>query len=363
MIEVKDLNVHLGGFHLRDINFRLGMPEYVALLGPTGAGKTILIETIAGVHRPRSGQILMNGLELSRLSPEQRRIGYVPQDYALFPNMTVEDNIAFPLLLIARSRQTVKQEVHRLAASFGIGDLLKRMPHTLSGGEKQRVALARALAVKPRMLLLDEPLAALDNVSRTSLSMELKRVQKRFEVTILHVTHDLEEAFTLSDRVAVMMDNTIVQCGPTREVFYHPSTRKVAEFVGVKNIFSGEVVGVIPEEKETLVSIHGVVMKAPLFSYQKGEKVILCVRPEEIMLIKPDRPLRRNVKENAFWGAILEMIERNSSTLLIFQMMDDPLQFYVEIPNHVVERWGLAPGKELTVSLKKSSIWLTVEEA
>ncbi len=283
----------------------------------------------------------------------------MPQDYALFPNMPVVDNIAFALSLNTRFKRGVREEARRLAASFGIDHLLPRMPHTLSGGEKQRVALARALAVKPRLLLLDEPLSALDNVSRTSMSMELKGVQKRFEVTMVHVTHDLEEAFTLSDKVAVMMDGTIVQCGSTREVFHRSRNRKIAEFVGVKNIFEGEVVGVIPEDKETLVSIGGVVISAPLFSYGKGDKVLLCTRPEEIMLIKPGRPLRKNVKENAFSGTLMDMIEQSSSTLLLFQMKGKPIQFYVKIPNHVLDRWGLAPGKELTVSLKKSSIWLT----
>ncbi len=359
MIEIEDLKVDVGDFHLRDINIRLGTAEYVVLLGPTGAGKTVLIETLAGVHRPRSGRILMNGMDASRLPPEHRRIGYVPQDYALFPNMPVEDNIAFALSLKLSSRESVKEVVKELAVLFGIEHLLRRMPHNLSGGEKQRVALARALAVEPRALLLDEPLAALDNVSRTSLSMELKKVQKRFEVTILHVTHDLEEAFTLGDRVAVMMESTLVQCGSPKEVFHRPRNRKIAEFVGVKNIFSGEVVDVDSGQKETLVSIDGVVIRAPLYSYRKGDRVLLCIRPEEIMLIKPDRPLRRNVKENAFKGSILDMIERNSSTQIVFQMTGRPLQFYVEIPNHVLGRWGLAPGKELTLSLKKSSLWLT----
>jgi ABC-type Fe3+/spermidine/putrescine transport system ATPase subunit len=358
MIEVKNLSVNVGGFHLRNINFQMGIAEYVALLGPTGVGKTVLIETVAGVHRHQGGRITMNGVDVSDFPPEQRRIGYVPQDYSLFPNMCVEDNISFALRLKSDSRQLVRGEAQRLAVVFGIEHLLRRMPQTLSGGEKQRVALARALAVRPSMLLLDEPLAALDNVSRTSLSMELRRVQRQFEVTILHVTHDLEEAFTLSDRVAVMMDNTLVQYGNTKDVFHRPANKKVAEFVGVKNIFQGEVVDTIPRKGETLVSVDGVVIRAPLFSFSKGERVLLCIRPEEIMLIKPDLPLRRNVKENAFNGSILDMIERNSSTLLVILMKDRDLQFFVEIPNHIRERWGLSPGKELTVSLKKSSLWL-----
>jgi ABC-type Fe3+/spermidine/putrescine transport system ATPase subunit len=359
MLEIKDLNVEVGDFKLRNISLAIKSSEYVVLLGPTGVGKTVLIETIAGVHYPRNGKILMDGTDVSRFPPERRRIGYVPQDYALFPNMNVEDNIGFALRLSVSKKSSVKEQVNRHAAVFGIEHLLHRIPRALSGGEKQRVALARALAVKPDILLLDEPLAALDNVSRTSLSIELKRVQKQFNLTILHVTHDLEEAFTLSDRVAVIMDNTLIQYGPTREVFYQPKNRKVAEFVGVKNIFPAEIVDSSPQEKETLVTVQGMEIRTSLFPYRKGLKVLLCIRPQEIMLIKPDRPLRRNVKENTFNGFILDMIERNSSTLLIFSMKDESLRFYVEIPNHIRESWGLASGKELTVSLKKSALWLT----
>ncbi|RLC30216.1 MAG: ABC transporter [Deltaproteobacteria bacterium] len=249
MLRLHDICVQLGRFRLKHIDLHVKQGAYLVLLGPTGTGKTVLFETIAGVHRPLTGQTWINGKNATRWPPEKRRLGVVYQDYALFPHLTVRENIAFGLRLIKNGRKGIRQTVQEMAGFLEIGHLLQRHPTRLSGGERQRVALARALVMKPHALLLDEPLSALDRSTRDRLRGELKRIHREIGVTILHITHDLPEAFYLADHLAVMKDGCILQEGRPEAVLKQPENRTVAELVGIRNLIEG-----MPEAEKLMTS-------------------------------------------------------------------------------------------------------------
>jgi ABC-type Fe3+/spermidine/putrescine transport system ATPase subunit len=241
MLRLEGINVRLGEFRLRDISLHVRAGTYLTLLGSTGTGKTVLLETIAGVHKPSSGRIHIKGRDATRLAPEKRHLGIVYQDYALFPHLTVFRNIAFGLRLKGAPEHKIKGAVEEMAGFLEIRHLLKRRPSRLSGGERQRVALARALVMEPYVLLLDEPLGALDRVTRSRIQNELKRIHTQLGVTIVHITHDLAEAFFLADHLAVMKDGRILQEGAPEEVCRHPNSRSVAELVGIENLIAATV--------------------------------------------------------------------------------------------------------------------------
>jgi ABC-type Fe3+/spermidine/putrescine transport system ATPase subunit len=241
MLRLEGINVRLGEFRLHDISLYVRTGTYLTLLGSTGTGKTVLLETIAGVHKPSSGRIHIKGRDATHLAPEKRNLGIVYQDYALFPHLTVFQNIAFGLRLKGTPEHKIKGAVEEMAGFLEIRPLLKRQPGRLSGGERQRVALARALVMEPYVLLLDEPLSALDRVTRSRIQIELKRIHTQLGVTIVHITHDLAEAFFLADHLAVMKDGRILQEGAPEEVCRRPKDRSVAELVGIENLIAATV--------------------------------------------------------------------------------------------------------------------------
>lgn len=239
MLRLRDIRVTLGDFRLNNISLHVKNGEYMVLLGPTGTGKTVLLETIAGMHRIESGSIFIHGEDAARLPPEKRNLGVVYQDYALFPHLTVRKNIAFGLQLRGETRRKTGEAVKKMADFLDIGAILDRRPANLSGGERQRVALARALLLEPYALLLDEPLSALDRASRDRLRRELKRIYREIGVTIVHITHDLTEAFFLADHLAIIKDGSILQEGIPEAVLKRPLNRIVAELLGIENMIPG----------------------------------------------------------------------------------------------------------------------------
>lgn len=238
MLRLDDIGLALGSFRLRGIHLHIRAGEYLVLLGPTGAGKTLLLETIAGLHAPGRGRILLHGLDITRTAPEKRRLGIVYQDYALFPHFTIFDNIGFGLKMRKTAPKNIDLQVRAMADFLGISHLLTRLPANLSGGERQRSALARALVLQPDILLLDEPLSAVDRLTGDFLRNELKRIHRELGMTILHITHNLEEAFFLADRMAVMNQGEILQQGTVGKVCGRPKNRFIAELMGLKNFFS-----------------------------------------------------------------------------------------------------------------------------
>ncbi|MCB2215626.1 MAG: ABC transporter ATP-binding protein [Desulfobulbaceae bacterium] len=238
MIEINDLAVCLGEFRLRGITLSIEEGAFFALMGPTGSGKTVLLEAIAGLVPIQGGSIHLKQRDITRLPPEKRGIGIMYQDYALFPHLTVAGNITFGLRYGARDGHKAEKHFSTLVDALGIDHVLQRYPETLSGGELQRAALARALIVEPRVVLLDEPLSALDPNFREDIRAMLGEIHHSLGVTFVIVTHDFAEALSLASRAAVMHDGTIRQVGTIQDIFRKPTSSFVADFVGMKNIFA-----------------------------------------------------------------------------------------------------------------------------
>jgi ABC-type sugar transport system ATPase subunit len=218
MLKLTQLRIEVGDFRLFDINLDIREGEHFVILGSSGAGKTVLLETIAGRYRLKSGRIEMGGLNISDSLPEQRNIGFVYQNYELFPHMTVAQNIAFGLKNQGYKREERNSRTERMLESLSLGNVRNCYPRTLSGGEKQRTAIGRALILSPRLLLLDEPMSALDYVTKQSVKNTIRQVHKRFSTTVLHVTHDIEEALFFAHRIGVIKDNTMPIVFDTEEV-------------------------------------------------------------------------------------------------------------------------------------------------
>jgi molybdate transport system ATP-binding protein len=233
-LEVQDIALRAGSFRLGPVTLAVGGGEYLIVLGPTGAGKTVTLEAIAGLRRLDSGRVLMDGRDMTVAPPEARRIGFLYQDSLLFPHLSVRDNLAYGAHRLARAERAAT--IARLAALLGIEPLLGRMPRGLSGGERQRVGLARALATRPSILLLDEPMAALDPNSRRELRDRLRSLHRELGTTTIHVTHNFSEALALGDRVAVLIEGRVLQVGAAAEVFSHPDTAQIARFLSTARV-------------------------------------------------------------------------------------------------------------------------------
>jgi len=239
MITVNNLNYSIGSFSLRISSLEIADGEYFVLLGPTGSGKTIFIECLCGLIRPDAGRVEVDGRDVTNLPPRLRRIGYVPQDYGLFPHMNVEENIIFALRTNGILHKEACRLVQPIVEMLSLGPFLKRSTMTLSGGERQKVALARALARRPSLLLLDEPVSALDERTRQRVCEELRRIQKELSITTIHVSHNFQEAITVSDRVGILRGGKIVQRDSIMELIRKPRNEFVARFFRAENIFEG----------------------------------------------------------------------------------------------------------------------------
>ena len=259
------------------MNLRIEAGAFLALLGPSGCGKTTTLRIVAGFERPDSGAVTVGGHDILALPPNKRNLGMMFQDYALFPHMSVGDNVAFGLKMQGMGRAARSRKAREALALVRLANVEERMPHQLSGGQKQRVALARSIVTNPSLLLLDEPLSALDKNLRESMQFELKRIQSELGITTVMVTHDQDEALTLSDQVAVMNSGRLIQVGTPFEIYNHPQTRFVAEFLGAANIIQGAVEGGTMQV--------GAASQAPLkfqVASNSGAQESLGIRPENI---------------------------------------------------------------------------------
>ena len=265
---------------LDDVSVKIRQGEFFTLLGPSGCGKTTLLRLIAGFETPTSGQILLDGADITHLPPNKRPVNTVFQSYALFPHLTVAQNIAFGLEMQDRPRTEIKQTVARMLALVQLEPMADRKTSQLSGGQQQRVALARALAPAPKVLLLDEPLSALDLKLRKEMQIELKRLQMETGITFVFVTHDQEEALTMSDRIAVMSAGHIQQVGSPREIYTRPANRFVASFIGETNFLTGQSDG----SRIVLGNGAGFALAAP-----KGA-INLAIRPEQLRVVAANEP-------------------------------------------------------------------------
>jgi molybdate/tungstate transport system ATP-binding protein len=275
MIGIRGLDIDLQDFHLRDINLDVAENEFFILMGPTGAGKTVLLEAIAGLVPIKNGTIYIGGRDITILPPEKRGISIVYQDYALFPHLTVMDNITYGLHFHKIDKRKAQERLAQLLEVLNLSRLQHRFPANLSGGEKQRVSVARALMVDPKVLLLDEPLSALDPGFREEIRGALKRLHQTSIITFLMVTHDFSEALSLAGRAAVMNNGRIEQVGEIEDIFKRPNSAFVADFVGMKNLFSAEF-------RRTKALVSGLEIElgvAPVNSHG-----YIAIRPEDIVI-------------------------------------------------------------------------------
>jgi len=345
MIQVKNLCVDLGDFMLSDINLNVAAGNYFVILGPTGAGKTVLLESIAGLYPVKSGEVWLRRKEVTHLEPEKRGISIVYQDHVLFPHLSVADNITFGLKLNRQSRQELTRTLDWLADLLGIAHLLNRSPETLSGGEKQKVALARALSVKPEVLLLDEPLSALDPETREGVQHELRQLHNQLKITTIHVTHDFEEAVALGDRIAVIGDGLIKQVGTPDKIFRQPNSEFVARFAMTRNIFSGEVIS--QENGSAFLRTRGI--EIAVATDLRG-KFHGSVRPEDI-LISPE-PLHSSAR-NSLCGTITSITDKGSTLYLTVTM---PPDFICLVTRRSLVDMGLAKGQKVYLTFKASAV-------
>jgi molybdopterin-binding protein len=345
LIELKGLSVDLGAFRLRDLTLNIRDGEYFMVLGPTGSGKTVLLETIAGLHPVKSGVILLNGLEVTKTEPEKRGIGIVYQDYVLFPHLTVIKNIAFGLRQRGRSRKQAEAEAGWTIELLGLSSLLSRKIGTLSGGEKQKVALARALAIKPKVLLLDEPLSALDPETRERVQQELREIRSKLNQTIIHVTHDFEEAVALGERIAVLGNGCIMQVGTAEEIFCQPKSEFVARFAMTRNIFAGEVRD--GGDEGAIIDISGTPIEA--VTSLRGHRHA-SIRPEDILL--STQPFVSSAR-NSFMGVITDVVSKGSTVCLTVNV---PPDFVSLVTRRSFEEMQLRKGGKVYVTFKASVV-------
>ena len=345
MIKIKNLTVKLGNFSLKDISLDIKPHEYFVILGPTGAGKTILLESIAGLYPLSFGEIWFNQQKISSSKPENRQIGMVYQDQVLFPHFSVEENIAFGLKLKKYSSTKIKEKVKNIAELFEITSFLNRKPYSLSGGEKQRVALARALVIEPKLLLLDEPLSSLDPEVKERMQRKLREVHQRLKVTIIHVTHDFAEALTLGHRVAVLNKGCIMQVGPSEEFLQHPCCEFVARFGLARNIFAGQA----EEEKDghSVIKLGNLKLKALC---NKRGKINFSLRPEDIFISK-DKIVSAGC--NCFQGMIINITNQGP---VLYITVSLPPDFICLITKWAFEEMGLKKGVKVWVNFKDSAL-------
>lgn len=347
MIRTLNLTKRLGEFQLIDASVTVEEGEYFVLLGPTGAGKTIFIECIAGIYRPDRGSIIIGGQNVTNLRPEERQLGYVPQDYALFPHLTVEKNIAFGLRIRREDPVTISRRTAELAELLGIEPLLARPIRTLSGGERQRVALARALAIQPRVLLLDEPLSAVDEQMRETLCAELRRIHQELNTTTIHISHNFEETLAVADRIGIIRDGIIQQIGTPEDVFRRPVNEFVARFVRADNVLSG--IG-MPSQNGSAVSVgNGVVVHS---TRRLSGLVTVVVRPEDVETLTHD-PGPGAV--NCYCGTIRSTIDRGP---LVKLWIDSQPPWCTLVMRGQWHAQGLKPGARVWVRVPPDSVHL-----
>jgi spermidine/putrescine transport system ATP-binding protein len=330
---------------VRDLSLELDQGEFFTLLGPSGCGKTTTLRMLAGFEEPSAGRILIDGGDVGRLPPHQRPTNTVFQSYALFPHLSVGDNVAFGLRRKKVPGDEIERRVGEELERVGLAAEIDRRPNQLSGGQQQRVALARALVNYPKVLLLDEPLGALDLKLRKGLQLELKRIQREVGITFVYVTHDQEEALTMSDRIAVMNEGRVEQIGTAEDVYERPDTAFVAGFIGVSNLMPG----VVSSQSGTRGSVRldaGVEVEVPVDGLSQGERCHAVVRPEKLRIVSADGP----ADTPAVDGIVESSVFLGTSTQIVVRLAGD-VPITVLVPNADEAERQQLPGGGANVKL------------
>lgn len=365
MIELKNLSVQVGDFEVAAISLSVDNGSIHVILGPSGSGKTILVETIAGFHKPRGGQILLEGIDITAHAPELRYMAYVPQDLALFPHLTVKENIYFGLTARGRLSETLKRNADAVAEALYIRNYYDRNIANLSGGEKQRVALARALASGNKILLLDEPFSGLHTGLRKELWFLLKELQDRHHLTIILITHDLEEAFFLGDHISILLDGMVHQSA-TKEKARFPRDKTVANFYGVRNIFPG----IFSEQKLLITELNLTVPIPDGWAAQEGNGKIFDVgiRAEDLIIYDTERINGvLNVSPEVMsmptlHGKITACFEKGHSATVIFSPIDSDSSLEVEIPYHKVQKLFAGKRTDIAVAIPPDRLFMLASQ-
>jgi molybdopterin-binding protein len=347
MLEVESLSKRLGDFEISDVSFTVAEGEYFVLLGASGTGKTVLLETLTGVIEPDSGRVILSGRDITRERIQDRKLGIVFQDQALFPHMSVGRNIAYGPLSAGADRSRAERTAARFAEETGIYDLLGRSPATLSGGEAQRAALARALAAGPDCLLLDEPLSSLDSGARVEMRRLLRRLN-RSGMTMLHVTHDFEEAAALATKIGVMEKGTVVQVDTPQRILSHPGSEFVARFVGIRNVYRGTMIGG-PDGRAVFARDEGG-LRLETVSEAAGGEATALVRSEDVTLSlqRPDSSAR-----NTFEGTVTDVMPARGGAEVT---IDAGAPITAIVTERSAGSLGLEPGSRVFASIKASAV-------
>jgi len=358
MVELRSVTKRFGGFTaVQDVSLRVRAGEFITLLGPSGCGKTTLLRMISGFETPSAGSVLLDGKDVTNEPPYRRDVNQVFQSYALFPHLNVVENIAFGLKMRKTPRAELTERVRQVIELVSLGGFENRKPNELSGGQRQRVALARAIVCEPKVLLLDEPLSALDAKLRHQMQLELKRLQQRLGITFIFVTHDQEEALTMSDRIAVVNKGRIEQLGPVHEIYHQPRTTFVANFIGEANILPATVVSrgggdvrIKLDDKVDLV-IRGADVS------DDAETLLVSIRPEKIHICKElpadhTNTFQAVIEHEVFKGATDELLLRHESGL----------ELTAVAANESAHQDSFAKGEKVFCSLHPSEIAVVQEE-
>jgi len=356
MLRVENLSVKAGNFCLGEINLEIKEGEHFILLGPSGAGKTLLAEAICGIRKIEKGRVLLDNVDITYAPLNKRNISYLPQDLCLFPNMSVFENITYPLRMRKMPRCEVMKKVDYVCELLNIKHITERKDiNSLSGGEKQRVALARALIWEPKILIIDEPFSALDIALKRTLQMELVKISENTSSTIIHVTHDREEAFMLGDRIGILINGKLQQIGTRDEIYYSPATIETARYlISENNIFEGEI-AYIKGDEVGLKNEHIFLVANKFSSVEEGDRVFFGIRPEEISVIRPGKPLGPQVQHNLFRGIVKRIYEKGASHILMVNA--EKFSIEIEIPNCAFRDLHIGTENEITFSMKKRAVW------
>ncbi len=353
-LRIESLNTGIGNFRLRDIQLSCTRGEYNILLGPTGSGKSSLIKCLLGLYPIQKGRIYLNAKDITKEPPERRGMGYLPQDYALFPHLNVEENIRFGLRAKKIPFREADVHVKRLFCILNIEKLRDRQVRFLSGGEKQRVALGRALATQPDIILLDEPFSSIDEGAKRSLWFELKGIISDVGVTALHITHNLEEAYTLGQRLFIMINGGLAQSGTNQEIFSAPLTESVARYLNYRNIYSGLTEVCHDGTRLNFESFSLIVNKR----IEAGKKVKVCLRQQDIKIIREGSPLKDSLKRNVFSGEVVALFPFPESCLMWFRIEGSQEHYNMELkfPAYIPVRHGLSVGAKVKVAVWEPNI-------
>ena len=311
---------------VKDLNLDIAEGEFVTMLGPSGSGKTTCLMMLAGFETPTNGEIYLDSNPISNIPPHKRGIGMVFQNYALFPHMTVYENLAFPLRVRKISKEETEKKIDKAMSMVSLTGFESRMPGQLSGGQQQRVAVARALVFDPAVVLMDEPLGALDKNLRESMQYEIKHIHESIGVTVVYVTHDQGEALTMSNKIAVFNDGKVQQLSSPDKLYEEPVNSFVAEFIGENNRFSGQVTDISNDKCKVKLDDGSEILANPIAVKSSGEKTIVSLRPERALINTKEK------MENNFKGKIEEVIYHGDHTRVRLNLLGNK-DFILKVPN------------------------------